>query len=51
MSTQHPPQPFPTDEGEGPVKVLVFDVNETLSDLSPMGKHFAEVGCNGGAAR
>ena len=31
--------------------VLVFDVNETLSDLSPMGRHFAEVGCDEGAAR
>jgi 2-haloacid dehalogenase len=24
--------------------VLLFDVNETLSDLSPMGERFAEVG-------
>jgi 2-haloacid dehalogenase len=31
--------------------VVVFDVNETLSDLSPMEQHFAEVGCEEGAAR
>ncbi len=31
--------------------VVVFDVNETLSDLSPMGRHFAGVGCDEGAAR
>ncbi len=24
--------------------VIVFDVNETLSDMSPMGERFAEVG-------
>jgi 2-haloacid dehalogenase len=26
-------------------KVVVFDVNETLSDMAPMGRRFAEVGC------
>jgi 2-haloacid dehalogenase len=31
--------------------VLVFDVNETLSDLSPMAGHFARVGCSEGTAR
>jgi 2-haloacid dehalogenase len=31
--------------------VVVFDVNETLSDLSPMGGYFAEVGCDEGTAR
>lgn len=27
-----------------PISVIVFDVNETLSDMSPMGARFAEVG-------
>ena len=31
--------------------VLVFDVNETLSDLSPMAGHFAGIGCSDGTAR
>jgi 2-haloacid dehalogenase len=31
--------------------VLVFDVNETLSDLAPMGRRFADVGAPESAAR
>lgn len=27
-----------------PISVIVFDVNETLSDMSPMGERFSEVG-------
>ena len=30
--------------------VIVFDVNETLSDLSPLGARFVEVGASGSAA-
>ncbi|MGN6600150.1 MAG: haloacid dehalogenase type II [Actinomycetes bacterium] len=30
--------------GEGMSRILVFDVNETLSDLSPMQQRFADVG-------
>jgi 2-haloacid dehalogenase len=31
--------------------VIVFDVNETLSDLSPLGARFVEVGASASAAR
>ena len=31
--------------------VIVFDVNETLSDLSALGARFIEVGAAGSAAR
>ncbi len=33
------------------VDVVVFDVNETLSDLTPMGRCFADVGCAAETAR
>lgn len=38
--------PSGTNEGDPPVKpsVIVFDVNETLSDMAPMGQRFVEVG-------
>jgi len=40
--TSHPAdQPRP---GTGRPSVVVFDVNETLSDMSPMGERFADVG-------
>ena len=33
------------------ISVIVFDVNETLSDMSRMGEHFREVGAPAGLAR
>lgn len=33
------------------IRVVVFDVNETLSDLSPMSQRFAEIGAPGLAAK
>jgi 2-haloacid dehalogenase len=34
-----------------PVEVVVFDVNETLSDMSPMAQRFADVGADPGLAQ
>ncbi|MFH5877413.1 haloacid dehalogenase type II [Arthrobacter sp. NA-172] len=34
-----------------PPSVIVFDVNETLSDMSPMGVRFTEVGASAGLAK
>jgi 2-haloacid dehalogenase len=34
-----------------PVEVVVFDVNETLSDMSAMGRRFTEVGVDAGLAK
>jgi 2-haloacid dehalogenase len=34
-----------------PVEVVVFDVNETLSDMSAMGQRFTEVGVDAGLAK
>ncbi len=34
-----------------PVEVVVFDVNETLSDMSAMGQRFADVGVDAGLAK
>ncbi len=34
-----------------PVEVVVFDVNETLSDMSPMGRRFADIGAEPGLAK
>jgi hypothetical protein len=31
----------------GEVSVVVFDVNETLSDMAPMAQRFADVGADG----
>jgi len=33
------------------ISVIVFDVNETLSDMSPMGERFSEVGAPGELAK
>ncbi|MDJ0459334.1 haloacid dehalogenase type II, partial [Arthrobacter sp. NQ7] len=33
------------------ISVVVFDVNETLSDMSPMGERFREVGAPAEMAR
>lgn len=33
------------------VSVVVFDVNETLSDMTPMGQRFADVGLPGHPAK
>jgi 2-haloacid dehalogenase len=35
----------------GRVEVVVFDVNETLSDMSPMAQRFADVGADAGLAQ
>ena len=35
----------------GPVSVIVFDVNETLSDMSPLETRFTDVGAPGSLAR
>ncbi len=39
-SVDHPASP----DGPRPPRLLVFDVNETLSDMSPMAARFADVG-------
>jgi 2-haloacid dehalogenase len=50
-------QPFPSTEdpvspeGLRRPQLLVFDVNETLSDMAPMGDRFAEVGASPHSAR
>ncbi|MDQ3306937.1 MAG: hypothetical protein M3419_02025 [Actinomycetota bacterium] len=36
----HPASP----DGPRPPRLLIFDVNETLSDMSPMAKRFEDVG-------
>jgi 2-haloacid dehalogenase len=36
---------------EAPVEVVVFDVNETLSDMSAIGRRFTDVGVDAGLAR
>jgi 2-haloacid dehalogenase len=33
------------------ISVIVFDVNETLSDMSPLGERFSEVGAPAELAR
>jgi len=39
-SVDHPASP----DGPRPPRLLIFDVNETLSDMSPMAKRFEDVG-------
>lgn len=40
-----PEQPHPTDEGA--LRAVVFDVNETLSDFTPLRRRFEETGAPG----
>ncbi len=50
MSSEHLDQSRPTvdnpasPDGLRPPRLLIFDVNETLSDMSPMAKRFEDVG-------
>ena len=50
MSSEHLDQSLPTvdhpasPDGPRPPRLLIFDVNETLSDMSPMAKRFEDVG-------
>ncbi len=50
MPSEHVDQPFPRFDNpaspDGPRRpgLLIFDVNETLSDMSPMAKRFEDVG-------
>ncbi len=50
MSSEHLDQTLPTvdhpasPDGPRPPRLLIFDVNETLSDMSPMAKRFEDVG-------
>lgn len=50
MSSEHLDQSLPSvdhpasPEGPRPPHLLIFDVNETLSDMSPMAKRFEDVG-------
>lgn len=46
-STDHPASPH----SHRRPKLLVFDVNETLSDMSPMGQRFEDVGAPGHLAK
>lgn len=46
-SSDHPVSP----DGPRRPQLLVFDVNETLSDMAPMGDRFAEVGASSHLAR
>ena len=39
-TVDHPASP----DGPRPPRLLIFDVNETLSDMSPMAKRFEDVG-------
>ena len=40
LTVDHPASP----DGPRPPRLLIFDVNETLSDMSPMAKRFEDVG-------
>ncbi len=50
MSSEHLDQSLPSvdhpasPDGPRPPRLLIFDVNETLSDMSPMAKRFEDVG-------
>ena len=50
----NPSEGNPSERGQGAgpsPAVLIFDVNETLSDMTPLGDRFAEIGADPGLAR